>query len=375
MAKTKYTRQNDGYFQTKAWDGTYTELGKKHYISLRSKKSSKDLEEKVLALKNKVRQGMYVSNSNILFTEYAKYWLETKKTVRADNTKTMYQNIVEKHLQVLEGVRLIDIRNNHFQQVITNASDMPRTCQQIYITFKQIINMAVAENYIGKGMADMICMDINLPRYIKREKRPLTEVEKTALSFAEFTDRERAYIYIIYCCGLRRGEALALQKTDFTFQTEENSVSITKTIVFCKNKPIIKQTPKTEKGIRNIPVPKNVAIFLMKYMESMVSQYLFTTNDGHIITQSSYVKMWKSIVKKINVAAGGTDSFPKVAGLTAHIFRHNYCTELCYKIPEISIKKIAYLLGDTEKMVMQVYNHIQEEKENPLDVIEKVFGI
>lgn len=30
MAKAKYTKGSDGYYQTKVWDGTYTELGKKN---------------------------------------------------------------------------------------------------------------------------------------------------------------------------------------------------------------------------------------------------------------------------------------------------------------------------------------------------------
>ena len=58
-----------------------------------------------------------------------------------------------------------------------------------------------------------------------------------------------------------------------------------------------------------------------------------------------------------------------ITGLTAHIFRHNYCTNLCYQIPKISIKKIAQLLGDTEKMVLDVYNHIILEKEDAASAV------
>ena len=81
------------------------------------------------------------------------------------------------------------------------------------------------------------------------------------------------------------------------------------------------------------------------------------------MTRTGYNKMWRQIVKKMNEAAGGSEAFPVVTGLTAHIFRHNYCTNLCYQIPTISIKKIASLLGDTDKMVLNVYNHIMEEKD------------
>ena len=67
--------------------------------------------------------------------------------------------------------------------------------------------------------------------------------------------------------------------------------------------------------------------------------------------------------------------FPVVTDLTAHIFRHNYCTNLCYRVPEISIKKIAQLMGDTEKMVLNVYNHIIEEKEDPASVINDILAM
>ena len=62
----------------------------------------------------------------------------------------------------------------------------------------------------------------------------------------------------------------------------------------------------------------------------------------------------------------------KIPGLTAHVFRHNFCTQLCYQIPKISIKKIAALMGDTEKVVMEVYNHILEEKEEVTDVMNEI---
>ena len=48
---------------------------------------------------------------------------------------------------------------------------------------------------------------------------------------------------------------------------------------------------------------------------------------------------------------------------------------LCYKVPEISIKKMAQLMGDTEKMVLNVYNHIMDEKEDPAAVINNTLAI
>lgn len=375
MAKAKYSKNSRGEYETKIWDGTYNIDGSKHRKRLVSKKSSADLERQVNILKNEVQNGQFVQKTDVTFTEYAQHWLDTKKSVREKNTRTMYQNILDTHLSFLEGVQLRDIRNSHFQLAINNALDKPRTCQQIYITFKQILKMAVIDNYIGSGMYDSICSDINLPKYTRKEKRPLTQTEKTAILKAIFSDREKAFILIIYSCGLRRGEALALSKFDFKFTEGKSTVSITKSLIFVKNASEIKEMPKSDNGFRMLPIPNDAAAYLKKYIAELKGTYLFTCKTGETMTHSAYVKMWASIIKKINIAAGGTDAFPVIQGLTAHIFRHNYCTNLCYKVPEISIKKIAQMMGDTEKMVLDVYNHIIEEKEDPAAIINDVFAM
>lgn len=375
MAKAKYTRNDRGAWETKIWDGTYDADGRKHRKRLVSKKSSADLERQVNQLRNEVENGQYVQHSDILFTDYANEWLKSKKCVREKNTQAMYRNILKTHLSFLDDVRLCDIRNSHFQMAINNALDKPRTCQQIYITFKQILKMAVTDNLIGSGMYDMICANISLPKYIRAEKRPLNAIEKDAISKADFTDREKAFISLIYSCGLRRGEALALSKFDFKFEPGKSTVSITKALIFDGNNAEIKNMPKTDNGFRILPVPDSTAAYLKLYISDQRSIQLFTCMSGSLITHSSYVKMWTSIVKKMNAAAGGTSTFPIITGLTAHIFRHNYCTNLCYKVPEISLDKIAQLMGDTEKMVLDVYNHIIEEKEDAASVINDILAM
>ena len=65
----------------------------------------------------------------------------------------------------------------------------------------------------------------------------------------------------------------------------------------------------------------------------------------------------------------------KIEKLTPHIFRHNYCSSLCYKLPEISIEKIAELLGDSVKMVVEVYQHEISSKEKPVKTISNAMNL
>lgn len=275
-------------------------------------------------------------------------------------------------------MRLCDIRNSHFQMLISMASDHPRTCQQIYITFKQIIRMAVSDCLIAPNMEKMIISDISLPKYVKSEKRPLSALEKDTfkecLSGGVFSPRETAFLMLIYYCGLRKGEALALSRFDFTLGAE-SAVSITRALIFIKNDSQVKDMPKTDNGIRKVPLPAAAAQYLSVYLSTLDGAALFPGANSSYITKSSYDKMWASIIRKMNAAAGGTKMFPKITGLTAHIFRHNYCTMLCYQIPLVSIRKIAALMGDTERVVLDVYNHIVEEKEDVSGALELALAL
>lgn len=191
----------------------------------------------------------------------------------------------------------------------------------------------------------------------------LTVAEKKAIQCADFTAMEKTFVLIAYGCGLRRGEILAL--TRFKINLKEQELTVNESIAFDNNDPYPKAT-KSVNGVRTVPMPPFLCDHLKEYLPTLKDSYLITKRDGSKMTKSSYDKMWSSIVRKINIAAGGTDDLKVIHGLTAHIFRHNFCANLCYQIGNgnITTKTIARLLGDTEKMVLDVYSHVLAEKED-----------
>lgn len=369
MAKAKYKRGADGFFRTKIWDGTYNPDGSKHRKALKSEKSSADLEKQVNLLKEKVRNGTAVQPTEYTFLQYARLWKNSSKVVRENNTRKMYENIIEKHLIVLDSLKLSDVRKMHFQMVINNALEKPRTCEQIEVTFKQIIRSAIQDKYLPAQAYSDICDNIDLPKYTPAEKRPLYPQEIEAMKSADFSPRERAFVYIIYGCGLRRGEALALDK-DIDIDLKRSRLTVRRAVEFDANIPSFKP-PKSVNGLRTIPMPDFLTEYLRIYIPALNGPYLISKLNGGLMTKSSYDKMWASITRKMNLAAGGRKNLKVIYGFTAHTFRHNYCTNLCYQIPKISIKKIAQLMGDTEAVVIKIYNHIKDEKENTEEVINE----
>ena len=369
MAKAKYTKGADGYFSTKIWDGTYTKDGKKHLKNLRTRKSSKALEDMVTEFKAEVSARKNVKKTDMLFIDYARKWLTVYKAQKSANTRKMYDNIIEKHLIALDTVKIQDIDRIHLQLVLNNAKDKKRTQQQIMLTFKQILKSAVSDRIFPLNAFEIIFQNADQIKYKPKERRTLTENEKNAVFKADFNNSDKTFIYLLYGCGLRRGEALAL--TVFDINTKTHEVIINKAHELSNEKPVQK-TPKSGNGYRTVPIPDKVFSQVEEYVNWLRSRnqtYLFTMRNGKPVTKSSYDKMWKRIIRKMQEVTE-----EPITGLTAHVFRHNYCTNLCYQIPTVSIKRIAQLLGDTEKMVLEVYNHIVLEKEDAVSAVNSAIN-
>lgn len=356
MAKAKYTKGKDGYWKTRVWDGTYDSIGRKKYVTIRSKKSSKDLENKVIEHNRQIKDREYTVPSDISFLEYAIEWERVYKASRAGNTRAIYQYVIRKYLSCLEGVRLADIGRIHYHTVLNKAIGHPSVQQKIKLTFKQVLKSAIADQYLPANITDVIFNNDEKTIYKPREKRILTENEKRALFDADLDGSDKAFAYILYGCGLRRGEVLALTKEHIDL--ERHTISVKQAIAFDGETPYIKD-PKSQNGFRTVPIPDLVFPSIKAYIESLRQDKLFHMKDGRWVTKSSYRRKWSRILKQMQAA-----SDMPITGLTAHVFRHNYCTNLCYQIPSISIKHIAALLGDTEKMVIEVYNHMVLEKED-----------
>ncbi len=376
MAKAKYSYNPDRKeWYTLVYDGTLTPTGAKHRKRITSKKSSADLEKKVIEFKQQL-QGGFVQTSNITFGEYSRTWLDLYKSSKELNTQRMYKTCVYKYLLPLDQIRLVDIKHSHFQAVINENMEHPKTCKNIKLTFSQIIKSAVRDRYLPHSAIEDITMDISLPKYVKPRKRALTQAERQAMIAAELDDRKRAFITILYYCGLRRGEALALTTDDFDFS--KRTVSVSKVIIFNNNTPELKPYPKSDNGIRYVPLPEACVGILKPYVDKCKG-FIFKGQESPLMTETAYKRMWESIICSMNIALGYNPQAKKdriekpIQGLTAHIFRHNYCTMLCYQIPKITTKKIAQLMGDTEKVVLDVYSHMLDEQENVSDAINSAF--
>lgn len=357
MASRRYKRRSDGYYSTTVWDGTYNQNGTKKRKALYAK-TVRELDEKVRQMANMVESGAIIQSDGTDMLSLAAKWFREEKAGSSGNTRRMYKGVIERYFQSLSGIKVEDFSFVHIRRILNDTDGHQRTQEMILLTLKQVINFGVREKRIARNVASDILECFPKVKHKSKEKRPLTPGEKEAVLRVVLKPKDKCFLYILYGCGLRREEALALTTEDFDFN---GHVSITKALAILEGRETELKAPKTERGTRTLPIPESV--------RGTIEEYARECNGSLFpeMTRSKYRRMWERIRKSIQIEC------PESEGLTAHIFRHNYCSELCYKIPILSLKNVARLLGDTEQMVLEVYSHLDIEREPTDEVISEVF--
>ena len=103
----------------------------------------------------------------------------------------------------------------------------------------------------------------------KKNREMLFWTKEEYLKFAEvMMDKPLSYyaFEMLYWCGIREGELLALTPSDFDF--EKGSVSITKSYQCLNGRDLI-TTPKTEKSNRVIRMPKFLVQEIQDYLKML----------------------------------------------------------------------------------------------------------
>ena len=264
------------------------------------------------------------------------------------NYKPHYEDIVGKYGEY----PISDIQGSHVIQDLqrAKAQGYSRTIVNTRRTlFNNILNYAVAQGWIPWNVANGIKLPKGLPSS-KRSAPTDSEIQKI------IANRKRdfgMFAFLCLCTGLRKGEALALLKSDI----HDGEIHVTKSLTFADgDRPKVK-SPKSEAGVRTIPIVSILATPLAEYMTGLKGDILFPNRSYNgspgntYMTQSNYDTAWGNYVKSV-----GLD------GLTAHQLRHGTAT-LLYEagVDVYTAKKI---LGHAKvSTTMEIYTELREQKE------------
>jgi len=164
-----------------------------------------------------------------------------------------YRIIIRKHLIPTLGHHQLDALTAADVQRMVNAKRAsglsPRTVQLIHAVLRRALGQAVKWGEARRNVAGLI----DSPRVPRREAECLTPEHAQRLLEASRNDRLFALYAVALACGLRRGEALALQWTDVDL--DAGHLRVARTLSRVRGALVLTE-PKSARSRRTVPLPR-----------------------------------------------------------------------------------------------------------------------
>ena len=313
-------------------------------------------EVKALMKENK---GIYapLNKTDITVKQLCDDWLEDTKIYVKQSTYSRYYHTVQKHISpCFKNTTANNLTDNDITAFIKNKAIngrldkkgglSPKTIQDICTILKQIIKYANL-----KGCCRQISLDFKKP---KSEQQPFSVLSvEEQIQFVAYLKRninlETLGILICLYTGIRIGELCALTWKDIDML--HSVLHISKTLQRVQNTEdntsktkIIIDKPKSNKSIRDIPIPQFLYQIIKKFsFKYQNNAYLLTGQTNHFTEPRLFQYKFKAHLKK----AGLQDR-------NIHALRHTFATRAVEQ--NMDVKTLSEILGhSTVKFTLERY--------------------
>ena len=190
--------------------------------------------------------------------------------------------------------------------------------------------------------------------------RSLTPRERKALLEVLPGHRGEIFCKLMLYCGIRPGEAMALQWKDIDF----NAATLTVNKSYKRSGHI--GIPKSEAAYRTIPIPMHLIPLLAEHRAGPM-QRVCVNSDGKSYNENSRRAMWKSVKRAMNIAMGCRvknrkllPPLPLDDKFDMYFLRHTYCTDL--ERAGVPINVARRLMGHANiNITAKIYTHYNDE--------------
>lgn len=307
-------------------------------------------------------------NDNLRFREIAEQWLENSEVLVKESSYIKYRNLLKNHIlpeigeltaeeittecvSSLARRKLSEGRKDH------RGGLSEKTVRDILTVLRNISNYANQH-------------DIKIPcrfewirfRCKEGEVRILDKQERAALEQFLFQDESFAStgILISLYMGLRLGEICALKKENILYSEKILQVRFTmqriQTREHCDDKKtkIIITEPKSDKSIRDIPIPDFLMSRFLIFRSIPKEAYLLTGREDKFIEPRTLENIFKRCLQKCGM--------PQI---NYHALRHTFAT--CCIEAGFDVKSLSEILGHSNvntTLNRYVHSSMEQKREN-----------
>lgn len=374
------TKRKDGRWMARA-----TIYGKREYFYGRTQAEAK---EKMEEAKEAAKKGIYVKPTNLTFGEWLDIWMEDYVRIKvAPTTYDNYERWINNHIKPLLGrYTLIDLSADpsiiqKFYADRLSAKPLngrgnklsKRSVEYMHVIIHSALEQAVKAGKIYRNPDDLT----DPPKTEKKEAAYMPASMFNDFLKKIYTDRWFTAFVVTFTSGLRLSELVALKWDKYNIVIDEDGnkipvIHVTESVARIKNRDRksetelktikIKKKPKSQKGIRDVPLPVEVGELLNRWKVRQEEEketvgklykdkgYIFTWEDGRPVESGTLSKHFKKLIREYG--------FPEE--ITFHKLRHSFATTLLENGE--SLKTVQELLGHaTIETTGNIYSHVTEK--------------
>lgn len=321
-------------------------------------------EDAIRKLISRIRDKIIPEKESPLFKECWESWIQIKMGQnRSPATIDNYKGLAKNHLlPFLEDKKISEITSDDIQTYFNSIMDLSGSVS----TQSKAILCGIFDRALRMGYVDRNIMLYKYERSHKKGQKKVLQDDDligviSRIDRLRTNDDFRDYIYACFLCftALRRGEILGLKWEDIDFENSE--IHVRNNVIFPNgcNDGYIKE-PK-DGSFGTVLLQSGLASRLKSYQK--VSGYIlpYATNVvNKPMTRSMFTKMWRRIVKTVDLH-----------GATSHSFRASYATMMNAHCDHIDPKALqGALRHKTPDLAIKIYT---KENENKTRIAEKEY--
>jgi len=355
----KTTKSGETRYQITIEEDRDPETGKRHRSYHTVKGSKKEAQSEMRRLISEVEHGKSLKQSSLTVREWIAQWMELYICPYIEETtKVGYQTKLRCYIHPMLGdIRIKSLRAQHVQAMVNSMLQKGLSPKNIRDTYN-IVNASMKKAVVLKKILYNPCEGVELPK-MKRYRANVydTKTIHRILETAKGSDIYLAVV-ILVSVGLRRGELLALRWEHIDF--DKQLIHIRENMVCGENGYVLK-SPKTEAGIRDIHIGKDlIAILREAHKEYKLAKlsygpgfqdlgFVIRQEDGSPLHPDSMTRKWIRFIE--------ANDLPRIR---LHDLRHSNATALIRA--GVNPKVVSERLGHADvSITLNTYTHVLPE--------------